>query len=98
MYGVKYIDLVSLVPFSGDVDSYSSLASYSCADAQRMPISSADPSLSLAFYCYTHDDFTRLIARVQHVASDADQMLFSVVKESLQMFDSAAGTAPLAHM
>eukprot|EP00039_Didymoeca_costata_P024160 m.9487 g.9487 ORF g.9487 m.9487 type:complete len:330 (-) comp4070_c0_seq1:133-1122(-) len=84
-----YLDPHILQTTTGSINEHTSLESYSCHAAERMSISSADPSLCLGFFCYEKQEFLDLLEQLQ---SGDTRALFSVVHDSLSSFSLDKGS------
>jgi cysteine protease ATG4 len=85
-----YLDPHHLQPTSGAMDAHSSLETYSSEKAERISISSADPSLCLGFFCASQTEFDGLLARLQQQPAPGSNHLFSIVEKSLAAMRTAS--------
>lgn len=83
-----YLDPHILQTTTGPITRHTSLETYSVKAAERMSISSADPSLCLGFLCHTEAEFEDLTVQLQAIS----RALFSVVEDSLASFSLEEST------
>lgn len=87
-----YLDPHILQLTTGPVEELTSLETYCRDGVERLPLSGADPSLTIGFLCRTRGEFDALLGRLQvQPAGDATTPLFVVQADSLSAYDAGGG-------
>ena len=87
-----YLDPHTLQLTTGPIEEFTSLETYAKEGVERLPLSGADPSLTLGFFCQTREDFDILLERLQErPEGDATTPLFVVQTDSLSAYETGGG-------